>query len=139
MVNPIDPLGEESTGQLPMGDLVEDPQVEQLSRFVAEKLLEISSNKKPEMFSREDILGNIHTWEKQKLMRLHQLQKSCDRLGLTSAMNYFQKEEKKILGFSRSVGGFQQKVIRSSLSGGNLNDQDNERQFGFMPKWKWNK
>ena len=60
-------------GQLPEGELVEDPQTEQLPRFVAQKLLEISDHEIPKMFSREDILGNIFSWEKQKLMRLHQL------------------------------------------------------------------
>ena len=67
------------------------------------------------------------------------MQKACERLNLKKAMNFFQKEEKKILGFSRSVGGFQQKVIRTAFNGGNSVEKDNERVFGFMPKWKWNR
>jgi len=130
---------EDIPGQLPPGGLVEDPQLEQLSKFIAGKLLEVSDNQKPEMFSREDILGNIQGWEKQKLMRLHQLQKACTRLGLKDATQYFQKEEKKILGFSRSVGGFQQKIIRSTLGDSSMSVQDKKKTFDFMPKWKWNR
>lgn len=130
---------EDIPGQLPTGDLVEDPQMEVLSQFVAGKLLEVSDNKKPKMFSREDILGNIFPWEKIKLMRLHQLQKACERLKLNSAVSFFQKEEKKILGFSRSVSGFQQKIIRTAFSGGNSDEKEKEKGFGFMPKWKWNR
>jgi len=131
---------EGETGQLPEGNFVEDSQGEQLSRFVAAKLLEVSSNNKPEMFSREDVLGNIAGWEKTKLLRLHQLQKACTRLKLTEASAYFQREEKKILGLSRSVGGFQQKIIRTTLSGnGNMQEKPDEKLLGFLPKWGWRK
>jgi len=138
-MDPKDEYQQDTNGQLPPGALVEDAQVEQLPRFVAEKLLEISDQEQPKMFSREDILGNILSWEKVKLMRLHQLQKACGRLKLKDAVNFFQKEEKKILGLSRSVNGFQQKIVRTAINGSPGIEKDEERTFGFMPKWKWNR
>lgn len=80
---------------LPKGEMVENENKEALSKFVTGKLLEISNNKKPEMFSREDILGNIEQWENNKLQCLHRLQKMCNFLNLGQAQSFFQKKKRK--------------------------------------------
>lgn len=116
--------------ELPEGVFEEAPQLEQLSRYVAEKLLEV--NEEPKIFAREDILGNIEIWERDKLMMLHKLQKGCDRLGLHKAESFFTKEEKKMLGVSRSVKGFQQKILRTTLSGKTSMEDDGKKKKSWI-------
>lgn len=123
---------------VPDGEFEEAPQMEQVQRLVAQKLLELPESKEkdsPDMFSREEILGNIKNWEKVKLIRLHQLQKACERMGLTKAKNFFSREEKKTLNISRSVGGFQQRILRTTLSGKDNFSDDKKKKW--LPNWGW--
>ena len=136
-------LEQQFAENLPPGEFEEPSAEDTLSRFLTQQLLGIELKEKPKaltkkellshMFSREDILGNIQSWEKTKLMGLHQLQKACQDLGLDDAGGFFLKEEKKLLTFSRSVNGFQQKILRTSL-GGKIEDEK-KSLLGF--KWGW--